>query len=543
MQQKGDAAMTLYVSDLDGTLLNSEGKLKPRAADMLNRFIEGGALFSYCTARGLATAGEIMRDVKINAPVVLMNGTYIYDPVTGEYPVRHTFGEHQRKILARAVSENGETPMIYAFIDGKERMSFIKDAPNLKAHLSRRKGDDRRRPLADNNGIFDGDIFYAAFLDPVNRPALEALFTEENGFRTACYTDTYPPHQLWFEVFPAEAGKANAVRKLKELTGADELVCFGDNLNDLPMFEAADRRYAVGNAVPEVKAAADGVTGTNEHYGVPEFIEKELYPALPYTPAERGEPDSERFSEAVRKALERERTTIGTLNEKTIHHTLKCYYCSEADHEAKIGGFYADGAGENGIFEIQSANFNYLAKKLTRMLQASHVTVVYPYEKKSRVISINENTGEILSETKRTDNSFSKLFLELYRLKAFITNPNLTIRIAFLEIDKKVYCKSEKRVRRKGMKKEKIPTRFISEIVLENAEDYRVFIPDGLPETFTKAELQKLCRTTDAGLMLSVLEFVGLIERTGKRGNAIEYRHGQHQAHTDGFGAEKYVFS
>lgn len=515
--------MTLYLSDLDGTLLNNEGRLKPRAADMLNRFIEGGALLSYCTARGLATAGEIMADVKFNAPVVLMNGTYIFDPVTGEYPVRNTFGERQRELIRRAVTENGEMPMIYAFIEGRERMSYIKDAPNLKAHLSRRKGDSRRRPLADNNGMFDGDMFYAAFLDPVNKEALEELFTEENGFRTACYTDTYPPHQLWFEVFPACAGKANSVRRLKELTGADEVVCFGDNLNDLPMFEAADRCYAVGNAVSEVKAAADGVIGSNERYGVPEFIEKELYPELPYIPAERCEPDNERFAEAVGKALEREKTTIGTLNEKTIHHALKCYYCSETDHEAKIGDFYADGVGENGIFEIQSANFTYLAKKLTRMLQASRVTVVYPYEKKSRVISINESTGEVLSETKRTDSSFSKLFLELYRLKAFLTNPNLTIRIAFLEVDKKLYYKSDKRVRRRGMKKEKCPTRFISEIVLERAEDYKVFIPDGLPETFTKAELQKLCRTTDAGLMLSVLEFVGLVERAGKRGKSNLY--------------------
>ena len=513
--------MTLYVSDLDGTLLSDEGKLKPRTADMLNRFIDGGTLFSYCTARGLATAGEIMSEVRINAPVVLMNGVYIYDPVTGEYPVRNMFGERQCELLRNVVTENGETPMIFEFIDGRERVSFVKDAANLKKHLSRRKGDSRRRPLADNSGLFDGEMFYAAFIDPVNKAALETVFTEENGFRTACYTDTYPPHQLWFEVFPANAGKANAVRRLKELTGADEIVCFGDNANDLPMFGASDRCYAVGNAIPEVKAAANGVIGTNEHYGVPEFIEKEIFPVFPYTPAERCAPDAERFTEAVSKALSHERTTIGTLNEKAIHNALKCYYCNESDHEAKIGGFYADGAGENGIFEIQSANFTYLAKKLSQMLRVSHVTVVYPYEKRSHITSVNESTGEVMSETTRTDNSFSKLFLELYRLKAFLTNPNLTIRIAMLSVDKKICYKNEKCIRRKGMKKEKVPTGFIQEIVLESPSDYAIFLPDGLPGTFTKAELQKLCRTTDAGIMLSVLEFVGAVHRVGKRGNAI----------------------
>lgn len=507
--------MTLYVSDLDGTLLCGKGTLKPRAADMLTRFIEAGTLFSYCTARGLATASEVLRGLKLTAPVVLMNGVFIYDPLTDSFPVKNTFGKRQQELLERAVSENGETPMIFSFIDGKERVSYIKDADNLKAHLSRRKDDKRRRPLKDTGGLFDGDVFYAAFIDPVNKPALDAVFTEENGFRTAFYTDTYPPNQQWYEVFSANAGKAASVLKLKELTGADELVCFGDNANDIPMFEVADRCYAVGNAIPALKEKATGVIGTNEEYGVPEFIEKEIYPVLSYEPPERIAPDNERFAQSVKKALERERTTIGTLNEKTIHNALKCYYCSESDHEARIGSFYADGAGENGIFEIQSANFSYLAKKLTLMLRASHVTVVYPYEKVTHNYAVNEQTGEVMSETKRTESSFSKLFLELYRLKAFLTNPNLTIRIAFLELDKKTYFKDSRRIRRKGMKKEKCPTRLLDEIVLDAPSDYLVFLPEGLPEQFTRSDLQRLCRTTDAGLMLSVLEFAGLLRRCG----------------------------
>ncbi len=515
--------VTLYVTDLDGTLLCDRGTLKPRAAAMLNSFIDGGVRFSYCTARGLASAGEIMADVKLNTPVLLMNGVFIYDPLTGEYPVKNMFGERQRELLQRAVTDNGETPMVFAFIDGVERMSYISGAENLKTHLSRRKGDKRRRPVKRTESMFTGDIFYAAFLDPRNKPALDAVFTEKNGFRVSCYTDTYPPHQLWYEVFAAEAGKANAVRKLKELTGADELVCFGDNANDIPMFEAADRCYAVGNAIPELKAIADGIIGTNEQYGVPVFIERELFPEIERREFTDCLPDKERFAWAVSRALERERTTIGTLNEKTIHNALKYYYCDESGHEARFGGFYADGACEDGFLEVQSANFTYLAKKLPRMLAVSRVTVVYPFERMTHLYSINEQTGEVISESHRTNNSYSKLFLELYRLKAFLTNPNLTIRIAELEIDKKVYYKDERKLRRRGMKKEKCPTALLGERVLGCAEDYARFLPEGLDGQFTRAELQKLTRSTDAGLMLSVLEFVGTVRRCGKRGNSILY--------------------
>lgn len=515
--------MTLYVSDLDGTLLSDEGKLAPRTTDMLNCFMEGGTLFSYCTARGLATAGKITEKLHLNAPISLMNGVFIYDPLTKEYAVKNFFGEQRSALAERAVRENGETPMIFSMIDGRERVSFVKDAENLKAFLSRRKGDSRRRPLCSYEGLFDGEMFYAAFINPKNKPALDQIFTLENGFRTACYIDTYPPHDTWYEVFSAEAGKANSVRKLKKLTGADEVVVFGDNANDIPMFEAADRCYAVGNAIPELKERADGVIGTNERWGVPEFMQTEIFTVFGCVQPFADGADDARFRASVKKALERERTTIGTLNEKTIHNALKCYYCNEADHEARIGDFYADGAGENGIFEIQTASYTHLVKKLSHMLRACHVTVVYPYEKKTHNYAVNEKTGEIMSVTSHTDSSYSKFFLELYRIKAFLTNPNLTIRVAHLELDKKIYYKDDRKRRYKGMKRDKCPTALLGEIILENASDYRVFLPDGLDKQFTKADVQRLCRTTDASIMLSVLEFAGTVRRAGKKGRAVLY--------------------
>ncbi|MDE6134546.1 MAG: HAD family hydrolase, partial [Muribaculaceae bacterium] len=59
---------------------------------------------------------------------------------------------------------------------------------------------------------------------------------------------------------------------LKERTGADRLMVFGDNLNDIPMFEVADVAVAVGNALPEVKAAADVVIEPNYTDSVARYI-------------------------------------------------------------------------------------------------------------------------------------------------------------------------------------------------------------------------------------------------------------------------------
>lgn len=515
--------MTLYISDLDGTLLSDSGKLKPRTADMLNDFIENGVNFTYCTARRINSAGVIMKDVRLNVPVILMNGVFIYDTQKKEYIKRNVPDDNEVLLLKRTIVNLGERPMVHSLIDGELRCSYIKGSKSLKNYVNDRKSDKSMRAVESYDGLFDGEPYYAVFINPENKDELDRIFCPENGFNRVYYEDTYHKGEFWYEVFSARASKANAVLQLKEIMGADEIVAFGDNGNDLSMFSVADRKYAVGNAIDEVKSVADAVIGTNESFGVTEFIQKEIFTVFDYERPEKSEVDEERFRSSLERSLSRERTTIGTLNEKTIHNTLKGYYGDEIDHEARIGEFYADAAGENGIFEIQTANFNKLNRKLSKMLRACHVTVIYPFERIVNNYSVNENTGEVISSSTRRNRDYSKFFLELYRIKAYITNPNLTICVAELEIDKKQYYKDARRIRYRGMRKEKFPVRYIREIRLDNKVDYGIFIPDGLPEVFTKKELQQLCRPTDAALLLETLEHIGLAVRVGKNGNAVLY--------------------
>ena len=71
---------------------------------------------------------------------------------------------------------------------------------------------------------------------------------------------------------PKAATKANAILQLKEILGCDKVVCFGDAENDIPMFQIADECYAVANAVPELKAIATGVIGSNAEDGVAKWL-------------------------------------------------------------------------------------------------------------------------------------------------------------------------------------------------------------------------------------------------------------------------------
>ena len=73
---------------------------------------------------------------------------------------------------------------------------------------------------------------------------------------------------------PKAATKAHAARQLAKLLGCDRIVAFGDAVNDLPLFEAADECYAVSNAAAELKARATGVIGCNDDDGVAHWLEE-----------------------------------------------------------------------------------------------------------------------------------------------------------------------------------------------------------------------------------------------------------------------------
>ena len=82
--------------------------------------------------------------------------------------------------------------------------------------------------------------------------------------------------EYWLEVLPKRAGKAAAAIKLKEMLGCDKLVCFGDDVNDIALFAAADECYAVGNAADALKEKATAVIGRNTEDSVAHWLEHNL---------------------------------------------------------------------------------------------------------------------------------------------------------------------------------------------------------------------------------------------------------------------------
>ncbi|MEG2677056.1 MAG: HAD hydrolase family protein, partial [Oscillospiraceae bacterium] len=76
---------TLYVSDLDGTLLTSEKKLTKATIELLNKSIAEGAQFAIATARMPYACDYRMKEINLNIPSILTNGVFLYDFSKGKY--------------------------------------------------------------------------------------------------------------------------------------------------------------------------------------------------------------------------------------------------------------------------------------------------------------------------------------------------------------------------------------------------------------------------------------------------------------------------
>ena len=264
----------LYVTDLDGTLLNRQDRISPFSVRVINELVDKGLLFTYATARSLVSASKVTEGLSTKIPVIAYNGAFIFQPSTGEILSSEGFTDDERSKVREVLNKYRISPLVYSFICGIEKVSWIPQHENdgIRRYLSCRQGDPRFRAVHDPDSLYQGEVFYYTCIGEKDelQPVYD-LFSEDSRFRCTIQQELYRP-EYWCEIMPAKASKANAIRKLKEMWGCSRVISFGDAVNDLPMFEVSDECYAVENAVDELKAAATGIIGSNEDDGVARWL-------------------------------------------------------------------------------------------------------------------------------------------------------------------------------------------------------------------------------------------------------------------------------
>ena len=274
---------TLYVSDLDGTLLGEDSQLSAVTVMTLNRIIgELGGLFTVATARTPATVVPLMQQVDARLPFIVIGGSAMWNPVTMSY--EHTRGIDDMTVnaVADVFDRRGAHPFIYRR-HGKNLLHTHHFGP-LSPQEERFIAERQHLPLKQfflNDCDFRHNDDEALLIFSMNKYAVlksiaDDLRTSVPTCSVMVYHDIFDESEGYLEIFSAGTSKAAAIRDLARQLGAGRVVVFGDNRNDIAMMQAADFSVAVDNAFTEVKSVASEVIGPNTADSVARWIETEL---------------------------------------------------------------------------------------------------------------------------------------------------------------------------------------------------------------------------------------------------------------------------
>lgn len=280
---------TLYVTDLDGTLLNTESLVSERSAAIISDLVYDGAMITVATARTPATVEPLLRDTHTTLPAIVLTGAAMWDRERRRY--RHplflddtdaaaVLDEFRRADVHPFIYTLRPDGILHVYHNGemvKPAREFMLERCDLKLkkfHLD--------NPLVERASSVPSTVLYFA----MGKAERVYPLAERLRARVRCavysYLDIFHPDVAIIEVFGSNVSKAEAVKRLARRQGAKRIVVFGDSGNDLPMMKIADLAVAVENAIPDVKRAAHLVIGRNTSDAVARFIADDYY--APDTP-------------------------------------------------------------------------------------------------------------------------------------------------------------------------------------------------------------------------------------------------------------------
>lgn len=237
-----------------------------------------------------------------------------------------------------------------------------------------------------------------------------------------------------------------------------------------------------------------------------------------------------RFEQAKAKIIgkDRQRMGIGTYSEKTVHAIFKNYYePNEEKQEIPIDRYIADIFTGEEIIEIQTRSFDRMRDKLKAFLPLYPVTIIYPIPREKYLIWIDEESGELSKPRKSPRKGSPYLaFKELYKIKDYLKDPNLKIKLVLADMEEYRLLNGWSRNKKKGSERfDRIPGQLVEEILIERPEDYMQFVPIALEEQFTSKDFGKAAHIplSLAQVTLHLLFFMGTVNRVGKQGNSYIY--------------------
>ncbi len=261
----------LIVSDFDGTLARSDGTVGEKTLRAIREYRSAGGVFAVCTGRMLPSILPEVKKLGLTGLLVSYQGSVVSDIETGEILRFVGFDKRAAVRVCKALEELKLNIHLYTidtlyvnyrneYLDRYESVCKIR-SERVKGKLS--------------SFIEQGDFVCIKLVAVTAEETLPAVFKAVSD-RLGKEFYVTSSASILVEVTPKTHTKASGVNFLSEYYHIEkpEIIALGDNLNDLPMLQAAGLGVAVGNAVKELKDQADEVASSNDEDAVCRIIQK-----------------------------------------------------------------------------------------------------------------------------------------------------------------------------------------------------------------------------------------------------------------------------
>lgn len=262
----------IIFSDMDGTLLDDEGRLPPDFDEVMAELKGRGVIFAPASGRQYFALIEQMEKYKDDFMFLAENGAFsVYQgKEICSSPMKM---DHIRKIIATADAHKG----IYPILCGKKN-AYVRE--EWRPYIGEARKYFTHSIIVENFFSIDDEFIKIALCDCERGDAEHNVFPVINEFSSelqVCLSGNY-----WVDVLSPGTNKGWAIKAVQKKFGfkAEECAAFGDYMNDFEMLQAVYYSYAMDNAYHEVKSAARFITRSNAEHGVTyqikEFIRQGL---------------------------------------------------------------------------------------------------------------------------------------------------------------------------------------------------------------------------------------------------------------------------
>lgn len=257
------------VCDMDGTLLNSESLISIENERALKKLQEIGIEVIIASGRTDLMMKSYIKQLELKGHIICCNGGLVKKIETGEVVYKKTIDKKIAEKVIKYCFENAVNFLVYTIgmVYSNRENQRAKYYENLNSSLSQ----EFRIPIdyieyVDIDKLLEKDIFKVLIIekDDERKDSIARHFSEMTELAVVTSAKGL------LDIMASGVSKGDAIKKISEELKIDlqQVIAFGDNYNDLEMFETVGFPVAMANAVEEIKSLAKFITRSNDEAGV-----------------------------------------------------------------------------------------------------------------------------------------------------------------------------------------------------------------------------------------------------------------------------------